>query len=73
MTELGLMVQYACPLQDRGGRAGGTLSELSIYDYAVGITLAAVGHFGCGADRAYSHVRLVIVGLLGKRRTFCDL
>ena len=24
-----------------GGRAGGTLSELSIYDYAVGITLAA--------------------------------
>lgn len=37
------MVQYACPLQDRGGRAGGTLSELSIYNYAVGIILAAVG------------------------------
>lgn len=41
MTELGLVVQYVCPMQDRGGRAGGTLSELSIYDYAVGITLAA--------------------------------
>lgn len=41
MIDLGLMVQYACPLQDRGGRAGGTLSEPSIYNYAVGIILAA--------------------------------
>ena len=73
ITTLPRMVQYVCPLQDRGGRAGGTLSEISIYDYAVGIILAAVGRFGCGADRAYFHVRLVIVGLCCYAAVFCNV